>query len=48
MSCEMRALEEFATPAAAARTHVDVDVTSSCEQTAVAARAHRRETPPGN
>ena len=41
-------LRSLATAAVAARTHVDVDVISSCEQTAVAARAHRREAPPGN
>ena len=40
-----RALEEFATPAVAARTHVDVEMISSCEQTAADARAHRRQAP---
>ena len=40
-----RALEEFVTPAVAERAHVDVDVISSCEQTAADARAHRREAP---
>ena len=38
-------LQEFATTAVAARTHVDVDVISSCEQTAADARAYRREAP---
>ena len=40
-----RAFEEFVTPAVAEREHVDVDVISSCEQTAADARAHRREAP---
>ena len=33
-------------PRQQSRAHVDVGVISSCEQTAVAARANRREAPP--
>ena len=45
---EDKLFEEFATPAVVARAHVDVDVISSCAQTAVAARAHRRGAPRRN
>ena len=38
-------IEEFATTAVVEGAHVDVDMISSCEQTAADARAHRRETP---
>ena len=40
-----RALEEFGTTSVVDRAHMDVDLISSCEQTAADARAHRREAP---